>query len=122
MIDTTTPDLFDRQINRGTSIVPRARRNNVHTSVQAALSAIGLSNAHRIAILADLKLYKDGTGHQIAERIGLTYQQVSKRTAELNEQGKIERVVIGRNEDGKTIYWTRLSPAGRPCCVWQIRC
>ncbi len=118
-----TPDLFDAPIiQSGSSIVPRARRNNPHTSVQAALSAIGLSNAHRIAILADLKLHGISTGHEIAARVGLTYQQISKRLPELMEQGKIERIVTGHRWDGKEskeIFWTRPSPAGRPCCVWQ---
>lgn len=127
-----TPDLFDeRYLQKGDSFIPRdsagaaripgSRRNNVHTSVSAALSAIGLASAHRTAIFACLKLHGEQTFHEIAARTGLEPQQVNKRTSELLEQGLIQRVAIGHTDNGKAIYWTRLSPAGRPCAVWQIK-
>jgi predicted ArsR family transcriptional regulator len=108
------------EIREGTSIVPGARRSDPHTSHNAAESMEQGASQHRAAILACLRLYKEQTIYEIGARLGLTHVQVARRTAELCEEGKIQRIVTGRYH-GKDLFWTRKGPTGRPCAVWQIK-
>jgi predicted ArsR family transcriptional regulator len=117
-----TADLFDipsSLVRQGLSIVPPSRRTDPHTSKQAAESMVQGASRHRASILMALKLYKEMTIYEIASLIGLSHVQVARRTAELCKAGKIQRIVTGQ-VDGKDIFWTRNSPTGRACAVWQI--
>lgn len=114
-----TPDLFALQ--PGSSIGPRARRTDPHTSKDAAASASGVASRHRVACLICLRFYGHNgmTGHEIAAKTGLTVEQVCRRLPELHEQGTIDREQVG-TMDGKPLYRTRNSPSGRPCAVWRV--
>ena len=114
------PDLFAGPIvQRGDSIIPRSRRDNVHTSENAAVSMIGGSHRHRVMVLTCLVLYGPQTFHEIAARTGLDGQQVNKRLPELKKQGTIDRITIA-TWDRKSIFKTRNSPSGRACAVWRV--
>lgn len=92
----------------------KARTENPHTSHEAAATLSHLARKHRAGCLAALALYGPQTGHEIAKRLGLGYDQVSKRLPELMRAGTIERRKVGG------LYRTRKTPSGRTACVWYV--
>jgi len=87
----------------------RVRRTDPVTSKIAAQTVEQMAPAHEVRIVYALRRYGPLTGHEIADAVALTYQQVSKRLPELERGGHV--VPTGE---------TRKSPAGRPSRVWRI--
>jgi hypothetical protein len=102
-------------------IAPAFRTENPHTSHHAAASVAESAHRHRIAILTALKLYGPATGHEIAQRLGLSYVQVAKRLSEMSKpaHAAVTRRKTGEH-NGRPMYQTRNSPTGHACCVWHL--
>lgn len=120
----TQLDIFEQPvIRRGLSIAtpPRARNSDPHTSTSAAKSMAKGARAHQDAILHALATSGAQTAHELAIALfPLDSVQITRRLSELNEDGKITRRQMAVTADGKPIYQTRLSPSGRPACVWHL--
>jgi len=87
----------------------RVRKDDPVTSKIAAQTIDEVAPAHEVRIIYALQHYGPLTGHEIADCVGLTYQQVSKRLPELERGGH----VMPTGETSK-------SPANRPSRVWRI--
>lgn len=96
----------------------KSHRNDPHTSVQAAESAAGKAQHMRTATRTALRLYGPQTSHEIAARMGCHWSDVARRITELIVDGKVAREQTGTYE-GRPIYRTRLTPSGKPACVYH---
>lgn len=88
--------------------VRRARADDPVTSKAAARQSRGLASEHNRKILDALRGGAELTAGEIAERCGLSSLQVSRRMAELRDDGDI---VATDN--------TRPTPTGRAARCWR---
>jgi hypothetical protein len=101
-----TPDLFSPVIQRGDSIIPRARNNDALTSHEAAFHALTFAKHYRARILA--VLIRPMTIYDIAEQTGLDHVQIARRMPELQTMGLARPT--GATERGRT---------GGMCRLWE---
>jgi predicted ArsR family transcriptional regulator len=89
----------------------RARPRDPETSRTSAAQSHGLAAEHRLLIMHAMRdgAGRDWTAHEVAAVCGLTSVQVSRRLAELRDDGEI-------CETGMT----RPTPSGRPAQCWRI--
>lgn len=106
-------------IQEGVSIVPRCRRKDVHTSHESAQAATKGAGRHATGILVCLLLEGPQTASELSGWINVDSVEVTRRLSDLYRMGKIKRIQTG-TYDGKPIYKTRLTPSGRPSCVWRL--
>jgi predicted ArsR family transcriptional regulator len=106
-------------IQSGVSIVPRARHKDVHTSHESARSALKGAGRHASTILTCIVFDGPQTASQISGWTGIDSVEITRRLSDLHRLGKVKRIQTG-TFDGKPIYKTRLTPSGRPACVWML--
>lgn len=90
--------------------IRRARAEDPQTSKAAARRSHGLAAAHRAAILRVLGQGGEWTAGEIAAAAGLQSLQVSRRLAELRDDGEIEATALLRpTETGRMAGCWRLA-------------
>lgn len=101
------PDFFDApHIQRGESVLPRARNGDALTSHAAAERAASFCRDHRVLILG--ALWKPMTTYRLAQLTGLTHVQVSRRMHELEAEGLARPT--GQTAPGES---------GAQCRLWE---
>ena len=91
--------------------VPRARRRDPSTSVEAAAGAKDLARAHAAIVLEALRRFAPASAEDLERRLGgaLTALQVTRRIAELTRAG----LVAVADEEGTT-------RSGRRCRRYRL--
>lgn len=104
-------DFFRREpATRHVDFARQARRSDPATSHVAAARAEPIARRHHAAILAALSKTPAGaTIHEMKILTGIDHVAVARRMSELEREGLVRRT------GGE-----RPSPAGRPCCVWEV--
>jgi predicted ArsR family transcriptional regulator len=89
----------------------RSRRRDPETSKISAQHSHGLAAEHRLVIVHAMRDggSRDWTAHEVAAACGLSSVQVSRRLAELRQDGEILETGM-----------TRPTPSGRPAQCWRI--
>jgi hypothetical protein len=110
-----------RPVRGGFDDLPLFRRNDPETSRRAGANALNFARGHQARILAALAA-GPGTKDDVAERCGLSDQQVIRRMADLRRKGLVSPGTgSGRSVTGNRETVWRLtepmecsSPPGRP--------
>lgn len=97
-------------IQRGDSLIPRARNGDAITSHEAAKHAQAFAHDHKACILG--VMYRPMDASRIAKLTGLTVVQVCRRLPDLERQGAIRltgNITVGIDGQAQYREWERVA-------------